>query len=261
MSVKPHLSRAARFIAPLIVLFVSALPQGVAAQPAGIDPQAEKLLKGSMAYLGGLKQLSVEASNSIEAVLKSGQKIQFNGVATLSLQRPNKLRAERKADLVDQVFYYDGKSLTLYNPKDRFYATVAAPGSLDEAMDFARTSLDIVSPGQDLLYADAYAFLMKNVNSGFVVGKSVIEGVRCDHLAFRGAGTDFQIWIQEGKQPLPRKFVITTTDVAGFPQFSVVMSKWNVAPALADKTFAFVPPKGAKKVEFLPPPGSAPKAK
>jgi hypothetical protein len=29
--------------------------------------------------------------------------------------------------LVEQSFYYDGKAVTLYNPGEKYYATVAAP--------------------------------------------------------------------------------------------------------------------------------------
>ena len=201
----------------------------------------------------------METRNTIEVVLTSGQKLQFGTAATASVQRPNRLRAERKGDLVDQIFLYDGKSLTLYNPGQKYYATVAAPGTLDQMLDFARTSLDVIAPGSDLLYANAYQILMDNVTSGFVVGKGVVEGVRCDHLAFRGAGVDWQIWIQEGAQPLPRKWVITTTDIAGSPQFEVVMTKWNLAPQFGEKTFSFTPGKGAMKVDFLPLSTSSPK--
>jgi hypothetical protein len=244
--------RAPRVIAAFAFVVATVLPQTVSAQPAGIDPQAEKLLKASTAFLASQKRFRVDTRNTIEVVLTSGQKLQFGTAATGSVQRPNKLRAERIGDLVDQVFVYDGKSLTLYNPGQKYYATVAAPGTLEQMLDFARTSLDVIAPGSDLLYANAYEVLMENVTSGFVVGKSVVEGVRCDHLAFRGAGVDWQIWIQEGAQPLPRKWVITSTDIAGSPQFEVVMTKWNLAPKFAENTFAFTPGKGARKVDFLP---------
>lgn len=85
-----------------------------------------------------------------------------------------------------------------------------------------------------------------------MVGKGVVEGVRCDHLAFRAPHVDWQIWIQEGSQPLPRKIVITTRDVLNAPQFAAVISKWNLAPKLSDAKFRFTPPKDAKRVEFLP---------
>ena len=85
---------------------------------------------------------------------------------------------------------------------------------------------------------------MTDVTQGFVVGKGVVEGVRCDHLAFRAPHVDWQIWIQEGKEPLPRKLVITTRDQPNAPQFSVVVTKWNLKPVFTPQTFAFRAPSG-----------------
>ena len=245
-------SRRAWLAAGMTLLTAVALSGASIAQPAGVDPKAEQLLKAATTYLAGQKQFSVDTRSTIEAVLESGQKLQFDHATTLSVQRPNKLRAERRGDLVDQAFYYDGKSLTLYNPSDGYYATVEAPATLEAMLDFARETLDIIAPAGDLLYKNAFEFLMKDVTTGFVVGKAVVEGARCDHLAFRAPDVDWQIWIQEGKEPLPRKLVITSTDVLGLPQFSVVMTNWNLAPALDDKVFEFMPPADAKKIDFLP---------
>ena len=119
-------------------------------------------------------------------------------------------------------------------------------------MEFARIKLDIVAPAGDFIDKNAYEILMTDVSSGFVVGKSMVEGVLCDHLAFRASQVDWQIWIQEGKQPLPRKFVITSRDVVNAPQFEVTVTKWNLNPRFAADEFSFSPPKDAKKVEFLP---------
>lgn len=222
------------------------------AQPAGIAPEAQRLLKTSTDFLAKQQQFSADTRITLEVVLKTGQKIEFNHTARQSVQRPNKLRAERTGDLVNQVFIYDGKSLTLHNPQDKVYAQVAAPDTLESMYEFARTKLDIVAPASDLVYKNAYDVLMDGVTDGFVVGKAVIEGVRCDHLAFRAPHVDWQIWVQEGAQPLPRKFVITTRDLDNAPQFGVTVTRWNLKPAFGAQTFAFTPPAGAKKVDFLP---------
>jgi len=247
-----RLKGAALTLAATVLAAAAALPPAVFGQPAGIDPAATKLLKSATDYLAAQKQFSVEVRNTLEVVLTSGQKIEFNHTARQSVQRPNKLRAERTGDLVDQAFFYDGKSLTLSNPGDKVYATVAAPGTLETMLDFARETLDIVAPAGDLVYQDAYDILMTDVNQGFVVGKAVIEGTRCDHLAFRAPHVDWQIWIQEGKQPLVRKLVITTRDLANAPQFAVVVTKWDLKPQFSDKTFSFSQPAGARKIDFLP---------
>jgi hypothetical protein len=261
MLARHQFSRAAVQLAALAVVLTGLLPQVALGQPAGIDPKAEKLLRASTDYVAGLKKFGVDTRSTLEVVLKSGQKIQFDNGAKLAVQRPNKLRAERVGDLVNQVFYYDGKSLTLVNLDENVFATVAAPGTLEEMLDFARTRLDIVAPASDLIYKNAHEILMDGVTDGLVVGKGIVEGVRCDHLAFRAPQVDWQIWIQEGDKPLPRKFVITTKDVSGGPQFSVVMTRWNTAPKFPDGLFTFKPPKGAKKVEFMPVADAAPKAK
>ena len=244
--------RATRLIAALAFLAAAVAPRAALAQPAGIDPQAERLLKASTTYLAGQKQFSADTRSTIEIVTTWGEKLQFDNAVTLAVQRPNKMWVARTGDLVDQVFYYDGKSLTLHNPSEKYFATVAAPGTLEEMLDFAREKLDIVAPAGDFVYKNAFEILMEDVTTGFVVGKGVVEGVRCDHLAFRAPHVDWQIWIQEGKQPLPRKMVITTKDIAEAPQFVVVVTKWNLAPKLTDSKFSFTPPEGARKVEFLP---------
>ncbi|MGE5722509.1 MAG: DUF2092 domain-containing protein [Sphingomonadales bacterium] len=245
-------ARLAAILAPCCILVaVAGLPAAAQDRPAGVSPEAQRLLKASTDFLAGQERFSAETRNTLEVVLKSGQKIEFNHKARLSAQRPDKLRAERSGDLVEQVFVYDGKSLTLHNPKDKVYAQVAAPGTLEGMLEFARTELDIVAPAGDLLDRNAYDILMEGVTDGFVVGKAVIEGALCDHLAFRAPKVDFQIWIQQGAQPLPRKLVITTRDLPYAPQFAVTVTKWNLKPAFGARTFSFTPPAGAKKVDFL----------
>lgn len=236
----------------LTIAALAGFSVAVQAQAAGIAPEAQRILKSSTDFLASQKQFSAETRNTLEIALKSGQKIEFNHTARQSVQRPDKLRAERTGDLVDQLFVYDGKSLTLHNPQNKVYAQVAAPATLEGMLDFARTKLDIVAPAGDLLYKNAYDILMDGVTDGFVVGKAVIEGVVCDHLAFRAPHVDLQIWVQQGAQPLPRKLVITTRDLASAPQFAVTVTKWNLKPKFGAQTFTFTPPTGAKKIDFLP---------
>jgi hypothetical protein len=222
------------------------------AQPAGIAPEAQRILKASTDFLASQQRFSADTRIRLEVVLKSGQKIEFNHTARQSVQRPNKLRAERTGDLVNQLFVYDGKSLTLYDRQHKVYAQVAAPDTLEGMLDFARSKLDIVAPAGDMIYKNAYDILMDGVTEGLVVGKAVIEGVRCDHLAFRAPEVDLQIWIQEGAQPLPRKFVITTRDLPNAPEYAVTVTKWNLKPKFGAHTFTFTPPAGTTRVDFLP---------
>lgn len=253
LTVMKHIRRIGRGGAVAAVLLLAAVLFPAAhAQSEAIDPAARQLLKASTDFLACRQAFSLDTESSIEVVLGSGQKIQFDHTARVSVERPDKLRAERTGDLVDQVFYYDGESLTLHNPERNYYATIAAPGTLEEMLDFAREKLGIVAPASDLFYKNAYDILMQDVTSGFVVGKGVVDGVRCDHLAFRAPHVDWQIWIEEGNRPLVRKLVITTRDKLNAPQFTVVTKNWNLEPKFNIDTFRFTPPKCPQQVEFLP---------
>jgi hypothetical protein len=248
-------------VVALAMLVLAGWPHPGYTQPAGMDPQAEKLLRRMSDYLASRQQFTLKAESTLEAVLTSGQKLQYDSPATLEVSRPNKLRAHRKGDIANQEFFYDGKTLTLYNPRENLYATTAAPPTIDETLDFAREKLDIIAPASEILYKNAAEKMLKEASSGFVVGPSVVGGVKCTHLAFRGAEVDWQIWIEDGDKPLPRKFILTSKKVAGEPQFTVLIRSWDLTPKFTEREFTFVPPKGAKKIEFLQPTAEAAKPK
>lgn len=223
----------------------------VRAQTPAVDPAAVQILKRMTDYLASLKQFSVHTQNTLEDVLDSGQRVDFDVSANVIISRPNKVYAERKGDLLSQVFYYDGNTLTLYNPSDKVYATEPAPGTIEKMLDFASESLGLGIPVGDLVHRDAFPLLMQDVAFAAVVGKSVIGGVKTDHVVFSRPGVDFQVWVADSGRPLPRKYVVTDTGTPALLSIITVMSDWNVAPAVADARFAFVPPPGTKRIEFM----------
>jgi len=241
----------------LSMLLAVCMPGGALADGAvdASDAKARAVLRQMTDYMAGLKSFTMKAGNTIEFVLDTGQKLQFDATAKVAVARPDRMRAVRVDDLEQQEMVYDGKSLTVFHRAGGtpYYATASAPPTIEGALDFARQSLDVIAPAGDLLYADAYNILMEDVISGLYVGPSVVGGVRVHHLAFRGNQTDWQIWIDTGDKPFPRKLVITSKLTSGAPQFTVTTSDWNLAPKLAASQFRFNPPKGAVKIDFIAP--------
>lgn len=221
------------------------------AQSGEVDARADQLLHQMSDFLAGLKQFSVQTENSLEVVLQSGQKIQYDNPAQLLMERPDKLMASREGDIVNQELYYNGKTLTLYDKASKYYATVEAPATIDEAIDFARYAMDLFAPGGDLVYSDPYTILMEDVVSGIYIGQSVVNGITCHHLAFRNTEVDWQIWIDAGDKPLPRKFIVTTKWMTGAPQFTLVTRNWDLSPKIAKNGFTFIPPSDAKQIDFI----------
>ena len=249
---KLNFKMAAVFLALGLLALWAAVSTEARAQAPMVEPAAVQILQRMTGYVSNLQQFSVHTQNTLEDVLESGHRIDIDVSASVIISRPNKLRAERRGDLVDQVFYYDGKNLTLYNPSAKVYATEPAPGTIEELLDYARESLGLIVPVADLVYRNAFPLLMQDVTFAGVVGKTFINGVRCDHLLFSRPGVDFQVWVADSGRPLPLKYVVTDTEHSGRVSITTVMSDWKVAPAVGDDLFTFMPPQGAKLITFMP---------
>jgi hypothetical protein len=215
----------------------------------GIDPQAEKMLRQMADYLASLKSFKVRSASVDEMVTTAGQKVQLASESQVYVQRPNRLRSQQVGAANGMGFWYDGKNMTLTCPSSKTYATVPAPATLDATIDAARKKFQIEAPGADLLYSRPYEILTEQVTGGRFVGRETIDGVAVNHLAFTGEEVDWQIWIQEGQQPLPLRFVITTKTIKSQPEFTVQLSEWEPQASLSESTFAFQAPSEATRVQ------------
>jgi hypothetical protein len=212
----------------------------------------DTLLRDMSDYLKGASEFSFRSEVNDEQVLESGQKILYGRQAEVSVRRPDRLHVLVNGDLVNERIWYDGKTFISMDLWDLGYVKVSVPPRIDEALDFMARKYGISSPVSDVLYSDPYAILVENVETGSYVGQSVVRGVPTHHLAFTQKNIDWQLWIEDGANPVPRKAVITYKNVTSSPQFTVWMSDWNFTPRLADSLFEFLPPDGANQVEIKP---------
>jgi hypothetical protein len=178
------------------------------------------------------------------------QKIQFNNSGTLLQHRPNELRATRTGGYADVEFVFDGDTFTVLDKAHNRFAQSPMAGSVDQLIDQLRTKYLVEAPGADLLASNPYKQLMAGVLDAKHIGRAVVDGVECGHLAFRNHDVDWQIWIETGPKPIPRKYVITSKTVAGAPQYTLLVKDWKTDVAADPDVFAFKAPAGAKKVEF-----------
>jgi hypothetical protein len=216
-----------------------------------IEAKAGEILKQMCDYLKNLQQFSVQAEITEDVLLTSGQRIQFGRNVEASVRRPDRLRAESVGDTDDRQLVYDGKTITLLDKTKNFYTTIAAPPELDAALEHTTQAFNLRAPLADLIYTKAYENLTEGVISGFYVGLSKVQGVPCHHLAFRQKDIDWQIWVEDGPTPVPRKFLITDKKAQGL-QFTAVFTKWNTSPQFEEGRFTFVVPEKAEKIDILP---------
>jgi hypothetical protein len=222
----------------------------VQAQSGPVDPAAVEILRKTTEFMGALETFSVHTQNTLEDRLDSGYRVDYDISATALVSRPNKLRSERTGGLDNQIFYYDGEKVVMYDQDAGAYAEIAAPGTINELLDFAREDLNILFPVADLVYTYAFSLLMQDVAAAMVMDQTSINGVTCDHVAFALPGVEFQLWVAVGEKPFPCTYVVTDTSTPELASISTIMSDWDFSPRIKKNSFNFVLPKGAKKVPF-----------
>jgi hypothetical protein len=224
-------------------------PQKPAARK--VDPEADRILTAMSSFLGGQKAFTVEYNVDNEVIAVDGQKLQFSASGSLAVQRPGRLHATRHGGFANAELFFDGQALTLLGKNANVYWQLTGPRTIDEAIDALRSQADLDVGGADLLYASPAEGLLTDVTSGSYLGPAVVDGVTCDHLAFRAEKVDWQLWVQRGDKPLPVKYIITSKWVTGAPQYAVRLHGWNLQPQLDAQRFQFKPPAGVKRVDAV----------
>jgi len=228
-------------------------PASGAEREVRIDPEADAALHRMSDYLARLETFRVDTRSVDEKITTEGQKIQEIRESKIAVKRPGDLRIDRIGPNGQAVFTYDGKRFNFYNAKKNVYAVAPAPATLDAAIDEARDRLHIDAPGGDLLVSKPYDVLVDGVTVGRYIGLEPLGSVKAHHLAMTKAKVDYQIWIQDGPEPVPLRYVITSKDMPGQPQFTIDLRNWQPSAPMSDATFAFTAPAGARRVDLAAP--------
>jgi len=212
--------------------------------------EARTRLKAMSDYLVAQKFASVSFDSILEVVTTSDQKLALASSGTVTLSRPDWVRATRSGGFADVEILFDGKTLTLLGKNINRYIQVAMPGTVDHLIDELKDTYNRPLPAADLLLTNAYEQLMQGVFDSKDLGSGVIGGTECDSFAFRKEEVDWQIWIAQGDRPYPCRFVVTSKFIEREPQYSIQFRDWKFGDDVTVRNFTFQNPSNAEKVEL-----------
>jgi hypothetical protein len=223
---------------------------GTSMSASADEADAKRLLKAMSDYMAAQKAISFEYDATLEVVTEDEQKLALASSGTVTLNRPDKVRATRSGGFADVEMSFDGKTLTLLGKNLNIYAQQDVPGTVDHLIDELRVKYNRPLPAADLLLSDSYDALMLDVVDVKDLGSGVIGGVECDYLAFRQKEVDWQIWIAQGERPYPCRYVITSKFMDSGPEYTIQIRDWKTGDEVAAADFSFKNPTDARKVDL-----------
>ena len=221
---------------------------GAAAQAEAMAGDAKGILEAMSDYVSSQQTIEFAFDSSIEAVTPEMEKVQFTNSGGGLLSRPDKLRAHRVGGYADVEMVFDGATVSVLGKHRKVYAQFEGPATVDELIEALRAGHGIALPGADLLRTNVYETLAAGIIEAKHIGRGVIDGRECEHLAFRNLDTDWQLWVEVGEAPIPRKLVITTKTLNGAPQYTLQITDWRTGVEPASDAFAFEVPEGAEQI-------------
>lgn len=225
----------------------------VAAEAAAVAeevaPEAAAALKRMSDYLSKLNSFELTSDTTLDVVSVNNQRLQLDGKVHYKVKRPG-IWIDLASDLKSRRYFYNGKEFTIFAPKLGFYATAPAPPTNREFLKAVYDQYGIELPLEDLFrWNDGDDSDLKALRSGYNVGTATLDGVVTDHWAFRQGDFDWEVWIDQGDKPLPRKLSIIDRTQPTQPGYTARL-KWVLNPSLPDSDFTFTPGQGATKIRI-----------
>lgn len=214
------------------------------------DTRALEVLKSMGEYTASLDRAVISGSSLSDARLDAGLMVANTTEMTFHFDRPGALHIKSFDGVSSKELFFDQGLITVYDSENQFYAQENIPEEIEVAMAFALEELGIDLPLMELVYQDTNSRLLSSdATILYLTDKARVDGVDCHHIAIRDSDIDFQLWVQEGDQPLPRRVMITAKWEGGSPRFMASMN-WDTVVAFGDEVFKFKAPEGATNIGF-----------
>jgi hypothetical protein len=224
---------------------------GTTASGPVLDARSDELLRAMSDLLARTPTLSYTTSQVFERVRRSGERVTERSTKQVVLKRPDGLWVRTQGDGQDGALWYDGKTISVQSNPRKAYATAPIQATLDQLIDYLGERLAIPLPTADLLYSSPYASFVGRSTRGKYQGRADVEGVGCHRLAFEDEAVDWQICLEDGARPLPRRLEILYKTDRGQPRVAVTFTEWNLAPTIPADAFTFRVPEGYERVRLV----------
>lgn len=245
-------------LALLIGLFAASLQAAAPSEPpvstVKLEPKALEILKAMSAKLAGTQGLSFKAITTYEKPSRLGPPLAYSTVSLVNVQRPDLLRVLVSGDGPATEFYYDGKQAYAFAPKENLLAQAEAPPTIDATLEAAYERAAIYFPFTDVIVANPYKDLSRDLQLAFYVGQSTVIGdTTTDVIAYTTDTVFVQAWIGS-QDKLPRMLRAVFLDDPTQSRHQITFSDWTLSSSLPAEFFKPQNIGTAQHIKFAPPP-------
>jgi hypothetical protein len=229
-------SALAAWVASCALIGLAACSSREPATDAERLARGRELVQQMSGRLAAAPAISVATTEVRDVVRRSGAKKEVSLTAIYTMRRPDRFHS-RMTGGGGLESWYNGKTLTIAAHPHKVFAQARMPETIDRTLDALAERYDMALPMGDLFYGSPEQALLSDTTKGGYAGIDKVGDTPCAHLAFQDLGVDWDLWLPEKGDPLPRRFKVVQKSRAGRPVIDVTFTKWDLAPQTADEAF------------------------
>jgi hypothetical protein len=205
--------------------------------------------------LASARSFTVDAVRQMDAELLEGRSVPDSAGIHVEVRRPDKVHAVLKSPGEERHFYFDGRTVTVYDATKKFYATEPVRGNIDDMLRYLDEHFSFMPPLAEFVANNPWAFLGIRARSAQLAGTRSFNGAECRQVNITGEHADAQLWVATATS-LPCGLTATFTRMEGAPKLRAGFSNWRLGAAVPDAHFVFRPPADARLIPMMRLPAS-----
>jgi hypothetical protein len=217
--------------------------------PEARRQRGDEIVRRMSDHLARARTFAVETTDT-RTRARGGKEITVRTTRRLTVRRPDRLALRVTGDM-NLRGWYDGSKLTFVSDPQKVWARVNTPRTIDDTLDRLAEQLAMPMPMADFFYSSPYEALIGPESTGGYVGREPVDGVACVHVAYQHPAVDWDLWVPEKGDPLPKKFRITDKTSTRPRTAEVVFNGWTLGVVVTDATFVPEVPAGYERIPLV----------
>ena len=214
--------------------------------PEARRQRGDEIVRAMSDRLAQATTFTVETTDTRERS-RGGRKVALRTTRQFTVRRPDRI-AVHVTGGTDIKGWYDGQKLTFVSDSQKVWVRVNAEPNIDATLDRLAERLAMPIPAADFMYSSPYDALVGTASTGGYVGRETLDGVATIHVAYQHPSVDWDLWVNEQGDPLPKKYRVTDKTLTPPRTVEVVFNKWQLGAAVTDAAFAPVVPAGYERI-------------
>jgi len=198
--------------------------------------RGRELVEQMSARLAAVQSLSVTTTETRDRVRRSGRREAISVAGTYTMRRPDRFYTKMTGG-PGLESWYNGKTVTIASHPEKVFAQAPMPDTIDRTLDALAERYDMALPLSDLFYTSPAKALLSDTTTGGYAGREQVGGTACVHLSFKDIGVEWELWLPEQGEPLPKRFKVVQKARTGEPATDVTFAEWKLGPTITDADF------------------------